>query len=569
MKRQVSILLTVATLLWGCAAQAAPFISFVDGHLIIQEPEAEEDPWASILPQLTVDTTLPTGWNGTADATPADSAALQTALDNAVQNGSAPYIIQLTAGNTYTGPFKVKKKTGSQWLIIRTSGYGSLPATGTRVTSASNMAKIRGTGAGAESCGLWHEWGAHHVRFIGIEFTTTYASTSGSVTLVHCGYDPYANAHYDNTDDEPHHIIFDRCYLHGTSTGSTRQALYFNGAYMGVVDCRFSDIHEVGADSQAILIHQGAGPYKIVNNYIEAAGENIMIGGADPRITNRVPADITIQGNYFFKPLSWKPDDPSYAEINWLIKNHFEIKNGERVLFEGNVCQNCWAYSQAGFSIVFTPRNQDGTADWSTCQDVTCRKNYIHNTAQGFQILSGDTLYPSQATTRVLVEGNVVECDMTANGGNGRQFQLSANPAQPAEYLTLRHNTLIHKTQAYTFLTIGDNPYFASTIRVLDNLSSHGLYGVHTPSGTGKAGMDIFLQSYSFLNNALIVDGEFVVTYPDTTLFPADVAACNFANYAGGDYTITSGILNNAATDGTDIGADISALNTTTAGVAP
>ena len=45
-------------------------------------------------------------------------------------------------------------------------------------------------------------------------------------------------------------------------------------------------------------------PFKIVNNYLEGAGENVMFGGADPRIKNLVPSDIEIRRNHFFKLLS-------------------------------------------------------------------------------------------------------------------------------------------------------------------------------------------------------------------------------------------------------------------------
>ena len=36
----------------------------------------------------------------------------------------------------------------------------------------------------------------------------------------------------------------------------------------------------------------GTGPYNIINNHLEGASENVMFGGADPDISNLVPADI-------------------------------------------------------------------------------------------------------------------------------------------------------------------------------------------------------------------------------------------------------------------------------------
>ena len=39
-------------------------------------------------------------------------------------------------------------------------------------------------------------------------------------------------------------------------------------------------IHMVGADTQAVISYHTPGPIKIVNNYLQAAGENILLGGA-------------------------------------------------------------------------------------------------------------------------------------------------------------------------------------------------------------------------------------------------------------------------------------------------
>ena len=50
-----------------------------------------------------------------------------------------------------------------------------------------------------------------------------------------------------------------------------------------VIDSYLSEAHVVGFDSQAICGVNGPGPFKIVNNYLEGSGENVMFGGADPR----------------------------------------------------------------------------------------------------------------------------------------------------------------------------------------------------------------------------------------------------------------------------------------------
>ena len=111
----------------------------------------------------------------------------------------------------------------------------------------------------------------------------------------------------------PHDIIFDRCYLHGDPVKGTRRGIALNSGAAAVIDSHLSDFKEVGADSQAICGWTGPGPFKIANNYLEAAGENVMFGGADPSIKDLVPSDIEIARNHFAKPLTWKIGHPSYA----------------------------------------------------------------------------------------------------------------------------------------------------------------------------------------------------------------------------------------------------------------
>ena len=135
----------------------------------------------------------------------------------------------------------------------------------------------------------------------------------------------------------------------------------------------------MGHDSQAILGFNGPGPFKIVNNYLEGAGENIMFGGGDPSIPGLVPSDIEIRGNHLFKPLRWRPEAArSTSGIHWTVKNLLELKNAQRVLIEGNVLENVWAGEQNGSSVVLTPRN-GGSAPWSVVQDVMFRNNIVRN----------------------------------------------------------------------------------------------------------------------------------------------------------------------------------------------
>ncbi len=94
------------------------------------------------------------------------------------------------------------------------------------------------------------------------------------------------------------HLIIDRCYVHGDPDVAARRGVDLNSKHTAIVDSYFSDWKEPLDDAQAIAGWNGPGPYKIVNNYLEASGENVMFGGDDPTITNLVPSDIEIRLNY-------------------------------------------------------------------------------------------------------------------------------------------------------------------------------------------------------------------------------------------------------------------------------
>src|SRR5207302_1285194 len=136
-----------------------------------------------------------------------------------------------------------------------------------------------------------------------------------------------------------------------------RRGIAMNSAATAVIDSALWGFTEVGADAQAIASWSGTGPFKIVNNYLEASGENVMFGGDGPSILNLVPADIEVRGNYFFKPLTWKVGDPSYAGVAWTVKNLFELKNAQRVLLDGNIFEHNWVGAdQHGAAVLFTVR---------------------------------------------------------------------------------------------------------------------------------------------------------------------------------------------------------------------
>jgi len=164
------------------------------------------------------------------------------------------------------------------------------------------------------------------------------------------------------------------------------------------VDSYFTDFVCVAVtgsctDSQVLGAGGGnrpSGPFKIVNNFLEAAGENILFGGSSASAT---PTDIEIRGNHLFKPLIWKKGEPGFvggaSGRPFIVKNLFELKNAQRVLFEGNLLENCWGgFSQTGYAILLSPKNQENHCPVCQVTDVAIRYSRIINVGSGFSLIN-------------------------------------------------------------------------------------------------------------------------------------------------------------------------------------
>ncbi|NOT47876.1 MAG: hypothetical protein HOP17_09040 [Acidobacteria bacterium] len=493
-------------------------------------------PVAPNLPQVFIDTTYspPAGTTITVNA----GGNLQTAI-NGAQPGDT---IVLQAGAIFTGPFRLPNKTGNGWIYIRSSAYSNLPAPGNRVgpTDAANMPKIIVTQGGATA--LEAQSGAHHFRFVGIEFRP--AAGYFVFNLVNIGNSE------TTTSALPNNITFDRCYIHGDPAVGGRRGIAMNGSSVAVIDSYVADFKEAGADSQALWSGNSPGPIKIANNYLEGSGENVMFGGSDPSIPNLVPSDIEIRGNHFFKPLSW-------IGSSWTVKNLLEFKNARRVIVEGNRFENNWAAAQQGLSLLITPRNQDNTAPWSATQDITISRNIFINLGQGFNISGDDDLFPSQRTGRIAIRDNLINVT-GLSGSAGRLFQIIRGPAD----VSIEHNTGFVTTSV---LFAENNPR-SDQFTFLNNLTTYGMFGVAgTGTGPGTATLNAYFSNWSFLKNVLIGGGS-AASYPAGNFFPADLGSVGFVDQPGGNYRLSAASpYKNAGTDGRDIGADIDAMNAATA----
>ena len=466
-------------------------------------------------------------------------------LQHAIERARPGDTILLTAGATYTGNFVLPDKSGSDFITIRTADTDGQPRPGQRVAPA-HAAKLASLQSPNVLPALRTAPGAHHWRLQLLEFRS---NKNGAGDIIALGDGSSAQT---AREQAPREVIVDRCYIHGDPATGQKRGIALNSASTHILESYISDIKVRGQDSQAIGGWNGPGPYRIENNYLEAAGENILLGGADPAIQGLVAEDVVVRRNHLAKRIEWRGQ-------GWLVKNLFELKNARRVLVEGNLMEYSWLDGQVGYAVVLTPRNQDGGAPWATVEDVTFRHNIVRHAGGALQLIGEDSNHPSGTTSRVKIVDNLFYgIDSSKWGGSGALALIGNGPRD----IAIEHNT-VHQSGNILMVYGGtkDAPQVITGLRFRDNIVRHNLYGVH---GADRAvGLDTFgafFPGADFTSNAIA--GGDAKSYPPGNMFVADDEFDReFVNPAEGDYRLRpNSRFAKRASDGRDLGADLAAI---------
>jgi hypothetical protein len=221
---------------------------------------------------------------------------LQAAIDAAIPGDT----ILLAPGATYIGNFVLPLHGGTTYITIRTGASDDLlPPVGVRMSPAyaPYLAKIKSpTGMAAVRTAP----GAAFWRLQYLEFLPTLKSQNDIIALGD------GSSAQNTLEKMPHHLILDRLYVHGDPLTGQKRGIALNSGDTSIVSSYVSDIKAAGQDTQAVGGWNGSGPYYIANNYFEATGNGVMIGGDDPKIPNLTPTDIVFRGNTISRPLSWR-----------------------------------------------------------------------------------------------------------------------------------------------------------------------------------------------------------------------------------------------------------------------
>ena len=477
--------------------------------------------------------------SGGAVVTVAAGGDLQAAIDKA-QPGDT---IVLQAGATYTGNFVLPAKGGTAYVTITTSADpSSVPSADARIdpSFAGQLPKIKSPNSAPA---LATAPFAHHYQLQLLEFPGTAQGVGDIITLGD------GSADQNTLAVVPHDLILDRVYVHGDPTFGQKRGIALNSASTTIKNSYVSGIASPSQDAQAICGWNGPGPFTIANNYLEASTENLMFGGADPHIPDLVPSDISVTRNLVSKPLAWRGQQ-------WQVKNLLELKNAQRVVVDGNVFENNWLAAQVGYAILFTPRNQDGTAPWSVVQQVQFTNNIVRHVSAGINILGTDYLAPSQTTNGITIRNNLFEdISGTRYGGNGWLVLINA-----AAGVTIDHNTVFADGTSDLFADGSASTGFVFTNNIMQN-NAWAIMGNSSSPGNGT--IATFFPRSQFFGS--VIAGASAATYPAGNFYPASLSAVGFVGLANGNYRLSSSSpYKQSATDGTDVGANIDAINAAT-----
>lgn len=464
-------------------------------------------------------------------------------LQQAINSANPGDTIILPAGAVFMGNFTLPNKNSSStaYITIESSMAASLAA-GQRVgpSSAPLMAALVTPNSVPA---IAADDSAHHYQLIGLEIRPAAGNYSYGLVTFGSGVTTSAAA-------LPHDLVLDRVYIHGDPAAGTKRGLSLNCGAATVENSYISGIMSTWQDANAIAEWNGAGPFTITNNYVEASSENLLLGGATPAISGLVPSNITIQGNYFSKPLSWYPKSSTYAGTLWNVKNLLEIKSAKNVTITGNVLENNWQAAQAGFAVQFTVRTESGTDPTAVLENIDFEKNLVRNTAAGINLLGQDDNGEGY-TSNITIRNNLFEVSSASWGGTGILYQI----LNAVNNLTIDHNTAIQDGDMGMMDLLPDPGAV-----IQNNIAFTGPYGFFGGGyGTGTPAFNYYLPGGIFRNNAII--GGTASQYPAGNFFPADPSAVGFAGYASGNYALaaTSPYIA-AASDGSALGADVANL---------
>lgn len=329
--------------------------------------------------------------------------------------------------------------------------------------------------------------------------------------LVVCGYDAALTREAAKVEELPNRVLLEDLAITGDPNFEQRYGILGNARNLTISGCVITDIHEVGVDSQGILVTNTPGPVSIRENHIVAAGENIMFGGSNPTIKGLQLGHATIVGNYLSKLIDWQ-------KANWSVKNLLELKACDRALIASNVMSNCWLASQDGTAVLFTPRNNQ------LIGNIQFHDNVIYNVGSGVLVSAEDNFGGTPSPTGEIEFSGNRWINVGGLPGSGRVYDFVTPSSNQIRSIWLEGERWYHSvgtgSSAMSIMYFEGIAPSVASLTMKSCFGSHAKYGIiGSGNGSGLDSIKNWVKSYSFEDVDIFAAPGSAGLYPAGVIF--------------------------------------------------
>jgi hypothetical protein len=548
-------------------------------------------------------------------------------LQAAIADAQYGDTIVLEAGGVFETPYGFYlpdkgpgTKTDADYITVRTSNMAGLPSEGVRVSLANTKAMSKIVATGALSA-IEAKKGAHHYKFIGIEFTNKDPKVSLNSLI--------SSEHYIPQGTDPHHIIVDRCIIRPiedtmnlTSTNrSVKRGFWIEGSEISLINSYLSGF--ASTDSQGVLVVAGPGPYHFINNFLEAWYANIFLGGGGrpPILAN---TGVVQPGATLTSATLSAANNLSVGDLVSFPQSTGENANGQVLTKNGNSITFTSLYKfdpKCGCGVPSTAPAAGTIAAWNGQQinGVEIVRNTFNKRPEWISAGSEPKGYfEFKNGNNVTVEGNIFQGYPAVMAITSRN-DSGANPWSTVNNLVIRNNKIVGYREGIIYLgkdmyslstqsvglTIANNLFIPMDTRnnqnyqakliqldngrdvqiyhntvignqthiisgqttttglvLRDNILYHGEYGFscfQAPNTIGTCWPGLKMTGNVIVDNRSDNSGDPV--YPSGNFFPDSLDQVGFVDYRKGDYRLSkSSPFRLRASDRKDPGVDLDVL---------
>jgi len=405
-----------------------------------------------------------------------DSSDLQAVINAAV--GGDKIILQAGEefGTSKGTAWTIPQHTGSGYVTIQSSAVDQLGSAsrsippGYRVSpsDAPNMAKICNidttpTALAQTENVIQFVAKTAYWKFVGLEIANCTTGVWSQANLI-------AMLPLSGTmlyDDTPHHIIIDRCWIHGYAFDQgPNRGINVAANDVVITNNYIDEIHFTrgSQESHAIAIGNAGRNVEIRNNRITSSTEASFTGGGRDRISNRSPENVVYKGNHVFRPGEYAvytyDQDPESATI----PTHASAITGQTWSDTDDLSQHyirtATAWRQLNMPLGASEKRCFAGALWRNRANATIWKCNAAGTR--WVVGAADILAPWNAKTIAsVVTGKPTTITLSSAGDNWDWFTNGTGGKSGASFsggtgswTTLNGQTLVYTKVSNTVLTI-------------------------------------------------------------------------------------------------------------------